>query len=298
MTTFSLVNRLLLIALLFTVAAAQSRARAQSAVDRPKAKLGLAGHCSVCLNEMKQWVKGDANHSVVYDGREYRFPSAKELKMFQERPDKYVPVLHGDDVVEFAERNRRVPGSLNQGVRHNGRIYLFADARNKQIFQTELERYADADLALAGNCAVCSAEMKKAVPGKSEFTAHYDGLRYQFPSEKERAMFQKNPAKYVAAAARVALKDTGKASQVSIEGTTACAGCQYGVGPLGAPDEMGLAIDSADGKVYIVEDAHNRYAKVYQDRFDGLSVRLTGSVIKQDGKFRWVRPTRLELVTN
>jgi YHS domain-containing protein len=295
MTTFSLVRRLLLIALLLS-AAAQSRAWAQSAIDRPKAKLALAGHCTVCLHEMKQWVKGDLRHSIVYDGREYRFPSAKELKMFQERPDKYVPVLHGDDVVEFAERNRRVPGNLNHGLRHQGRIYLFADARNKEVFQKAQARYADVDLALGGDCAVCLAEMGKAAPGKTQFTAHYDGLRYQFPSEKERALFQKDPARYVAAAARMASKDPGKASPVTVEGTTACAGCQYGVGPLGAPDEMGLAIDSADGKVYIVEDAHRSYAQLYQDRFDGLPVRLTGSVIKQDGKFRWVKPARLELV--
>ena len=58
------------------------------------------------------------------------------------------------------------------------------------------QKYADADLALAGNCAVCRVELKQEIAGKPELTANHAGIRYQFPSDKQRKLFVGNPGTY------------------------------------------------------------------------------------------------------
>ncbi len=55
---------------------------------------------------------------------------------------------------------------------------------------------AKPDLALDGNCAVCLVKGQKLVPGKSEYTAVYDGKTYLFPSAKELEVFQSTPEQF------------------------------------------------------------------------------------------------------
>jgi hypothetical protein len=45
--------------------------------------------------------------------------------------------------------------------------------------------------------------------------------------------------------------------------------------------------------VLIVEQAHKLYRDAYANRFDGQSVRVSGRVIKQQGRFTWIEPTEL-----
>ena len=64
-------------------------------------------------------------------------------------------------------------------------------------------------------------------------------------------------------------------------GKSGCAGCDHGVSPIGAPDELGLAVNAADGKVYVVENAHKLFPKVYEERFAGLPLEVSGKVLKR-----------------
>jgi YHS domain-containing protein len=139
------------------------------------------------------------------------------------------------------------------------------------------------------------SDANKQVPGKREFTAHYNGMRYQFPSDKELAMFLADPAKYEAKPddnARVGAR--AASASITVVGTSGCAGCEHGVHPLGAPDTLGLAVNSSDGNVYIVEDAHRLYPALYEGRFDGHQLRVAGAVVKRQGKFVWLQPESLE----
>ena len=43
----------------------------------------------------------------------------------------------------------------------------------------------------------------------------------------------------------------------------------------------------------IVEQAHKLYRDVYENRYDGQQVRVSGRVIKQQGRFTWIEPTEL-----
>lgn len=66
--------------------------------------------------------------------------------------------------------------------------------------------------------------------------------------------------------------------------------------PIDAPDQLGLAVKAKDGTVYVVENAHKLYPQVYENRFEGLPLAVTGKVIKRDGKITWIQPTTLKVV--
>jgi YHS domain-containing protein len=159
--------------------------------------VGLHGYCPVCLVEMRQWVKGDPKIAAEYDGRKYIFPSAEQLEMFRKDPAKYVPVLGGDDIVAYATTGKRIDGEPTYGVVQDGRYYFFASQENMQTFKSSPETYADADLALGGECIVCRVDMNQRVAGSPTVVTTHKGIRYQFPGEEQKAMFTRSPDRYV-----------------------------------------------------------------------------------------------------
>jgi len=279
-------------------------------------QLGLNGYCPVCIIEMKKWMKGNPLFASRFDGKIYYFPSAQIKAKFDANPAKYVPALGGDCTVCLAKMGKRMPGSVQQAAFHQNRLYLFPSEQQKKMFLAEPAKFANVDLALGGLCSVCKIEMKKDVPGKPEYTVIYQGMRYQFPGEQQMKMFQANPAKYAVkgpqgSGSRGSGKRpaTGNPSAqfvpqakpinqniVSITGTSTCAGCEHGVAPLGAPEELGLAVDAKDGKVYVIEDAHQRYPKLYDKRFEQLPVQVSGVVIKEKDNVRWLKATELKML--
>lgn len=159
-------------------------------------EVAMRGYCPVCLVEMKQWVRGEPNMAVDYDGKRYLFPGQEQMAMFQQNPAKYAPALGGNDIVHFAHTGQRVAGKLGQGVLHEGRAFLFASDDNKQMFRSNPDSFAHADLALGGECVVCRVEMNQRVAGAPEHTVLYQGMRYQFPGEEQKSMFVASPARY------------------------------------------------------------------------------------------------------
>ncbi len=284
----------------FALAAFAGAASAQQSEKQPP--LALEGHCAVCLVKANKWVKGSADHAATYDGRRYHFPSDKERQAFMDDPAKFAPALNGDCIVCLAAGGVRQPGSIQHSATHAGRIFLFPGPKEKELFLANPTKFDKADLAAGGNCVVCKAMAGKDVPGKPEFTALYNGLRYQFPSDKERQMFLKDPGKFVPGESNKQSDNRSNgatalgAKLVSIVGVTGCAHCEYGVKPLGSPDEMGLAVTGTDGKVYVVEDANKLYSDIYSQRFDGLKVRLSGTPIQTKGKFVWVKPQSVSVM--
>ncbi len=277
---------------LLTLALVVSVSSLARAADVP---LALEGFCSVCITEANKWVPGKPEFSTVFDGQQYNFPGDAQRQMFLADPAKYVPALGGDCTVCFLNAGKRTPGNIRFAVRHNERLFLFPSDEIRQAFKADPVRFENADLAAAGQCIVCQVEAGKAMPGKAEFTAIHDGMRYLFPGAEQRQMFLANPAKYVPAAGTnesAALPVSSK--ELVISGTSTCAACEYGVHPLKASDTLGLAITGDDGNVYIVEDAHELYPQVYEDRFDKLKLKVHGKVLKTDGKFVWVQSRNLE----
>ena len=265
-------------------------------------RVGLDGYCPVCILDARKWEKGSPEHSATYDGVEYRFPNAAIREKFLANPARYVPALGGDCIVCYAKLGKRIPGKVEYAARYDNRVFLFPGAKEQQAFLSNPKEFADADLSLKGDCAVCLVHHNKRVPGKPEFTEIRDGLRYLFPSAREQAEFRKDPARYAVAAGKQQTKASEEGPRpaakglLTVRGTTTCAGCTYGVTPIQNPEELGLAVKTEDGKVVIVEKAHELYARAYKDRYAGQEVRVSGRVLSQKGRFTWIEPTELTVL--
>jgi YHS domain-containing protein len=61
------------------------QAREARVADVPVA---LEGYCAVCLMRGHRWVKGTSEHSAIYDGRRYVFPSKNEKQAFVNAPSE------------------------------------------------------------------------------------------------------------------------------------------------------------------------------------------------------------------
>ena len=278
-----------------------SQTRQAPSEDRSRtadSSLALEGYCPVCVVKMKKWVRGKPEHRAAYDGKTYYFPGAEQKAQFLADPAKYVPALGGDCTVCLANHGKRMPGNIRFASLYDQRLFLFPSDDQRQEFVAHPDKYIDVDLALDGACAVCRATMGKDVAGKPEIAAFYRGMRYLFPSSKERRMFLADPEKFAAEPA----SDAGAANEqpddgvLVVRGKSGCAGCEHGVAPIGAPDTLGLVLDADDGQVYVVEDAHELYSDIYERRFDGLPLELTGTALKREGKITWIRPQKLNLL--
>ena len=158
-------------------------------------RIGLGGYCPVCILDANKWVKGSPEHQATYDGVTYYFPEEAIKQKFLANPAKYVPALGGDCIVCYVKLGKRVPGSVNYSARYDNRLFLFPGAEQQQAFLSNPKEFANADLALNGDCSVCLVHANKHVAGKPEFAEIKDGLRYLFVSAREQAAFRKDPAR-------------------------------------------------------------------------------------------------------
>jgi len=166
------------------------------AADLPVA---LGGKCAVCLVKMDKLVDGKAAFSSDYDGKTYQFPSAEQKKMFDADPTKFVPALGGDCVVCLVEMGKRIPGIPEHALVHDGRLFLFPEKKQLDMFRKNPAKYADADLALDGACPVCLVKMDKVIKGDPAYAAVHDGLRYLFPGPDQKRMFEQDPSAFTPA---------------------------------------------------------------------------------------------------
>ncbi len=160
------------------------------------ADLALGGACPVCLVKMNKVVQGDPKFAVVHDGLRYLFPGAEQKAMFEKDPAAFTLALGGDCTVCKVEMSKKVAGKPEFHLVRGGRLYLFPGQKQLDMFKQDSAKYADADLALGGNCPVCKVDMGKDVPGKAEFAVDYRGRRYLFPDAMLKAKFLANPTRY------------------------------------------------------------------------------------------------------
>lgn len=156
----------------------------------------LDGYCPVSIVKMDKLVKGDPTYASTYDGKKYLFPSGDAKSMFDANPAAFAPAMGGNCVVCKVEMKKDVPGKPEIHLVHNGRLYLFPSEEQLKMFKAKPEKYADADVALDGNCVVCKVDMKKDVKGKAEFAYDYHAMRYLFPAKEQLEKFKANPQKY------------------------------------------------------------------------------------------------------
>ncbi len=105
--------------------------------------LGLDGYCPVALAEKPAWVAGDRRWGGIHRGRTYLFSGPEEQRRFFADPDRYAPVISGNDIVLATERGQAVPGLREHGVSYNNRVYLFASEATLEKFNRNPDQYVN-----------------------------------------------------------------------------------------------------------------------------------------------------------
>jgi thioredoxin-related protein len=105
--------------------------------------LGLDGCCAVSLVKKQQWVAGDRRWGVNHRGRLYLFAGPEEQRLFFADPDRYAPVVSGNDIVLAAEQGRVVSGIREFGVYYQNRVYLFSNDASRAKFEANPAIYAN-----------------------------------------------------------------------------------------------------------------------------------------------------------
>jgi protein disulfide-isomerase len=111
--------------------------------------LALDGYCPTTLVERQQWALGDVRFGAIHRGRTYLFLGPGEVQKFMADPEKYAPVLSGNDPVLALDNQQLVPGRREYGVYSDNRVYLFADESSRQRFEQNPKRYAAESLQAA-----------------------------------------------------------------------------------------------------------------------------------------------------
>ncbi len=88
------------------------------------------------------WVNGDLRWGMQHHGRTYLFAGPDEQQKFQANPDRYSPVMSGNDPVLALDQGQSVAGSRMYGVSYADHVYLFMSEQTLQIFQQNPKRYA------------------------------------------------------------------------------------------------------------------------------------------------------------
>jgi hypothetical protein len=123
-------------------AAGDLAARQEVGSQRIVPTVALNGYCPVELNHNGRWAPGDLRWTVVYRGWIYRLSGPKQREMFLADPDRFAPVLSGNDVVLLVGQNRVVPGQMTHCAIYNNRLYMFSSADTQVEFNKYPNRYA------------------------------------------------------------------------------------------------------------------------------------------------------------
>jgi YHS domain-containing protein len=112
-------------------------------LDGLKSSLALDGYCPVTLVEKQQWVVGDHRWGATHRGSTYLFAGSEEQQRFLSDPDRYAPVICGNDIVQAMEKGQAIQGNREHGVFYNGHMFLFADEADLEKFSKNPAYYAD-----------------------------------------------------------------------------------------------------------------------------------------------------------
>ena len=104
--------------------------------------------------------------------------------------DESSVILGGFDAVAYQAESKAVPGSAAFTATHDGAIYRFASAANRDTFMSNPTRYSP---AYGGYCAMGVAVGKKLNGDPRAFTVH-EGKLYLNVDEKVRGMWSKDIA--------------------------------------------------------------------------------------------------------
>jgi YHS domain-containing protein/thioredoxin-related protein len=124
-----------------SVTTPQPHVIAPAAKSHSNPPLALDGFCAVTLIEKRVWQLGDKKWGARHLGRIYLFANEEAQKKFLAHPDRYSPVLSGNDPVMRLDHNQDVAGIREHGAFYNDHIYLFVSEETYHRFESNPERY-------------------------------------------------------------------------------------------------------------------------------------------------------------
>ncbi|HAD61815.1 MAG TPA: hypothetical protein DCG12_21465 [Planctomycetaceae bacterium] len=123
---------------------AEASVRSCLIVRKDGKMVGLGGFSPVALVTDRKWIQGSNEIIVRHEGVDYFLQTEGERKLFEDAPEKYIPRLHGCDVVELHRQNRATAGSIEYGAFYKGEVFFFASVENRDRFEDHPTWYLDA----------------------------------------------------------------------------------------------------------------------------------------------------------
>jgi YHS domain-containing protein len=108
-------------------------------------ELALSGYCTVSLVQDRKLIKGQADHSIVHEGRVYRFATFEASVRFRQAPAQFLPWNHGACPVTHVDDGLSKPGEARWGALYAGRLFICASESNRRRFIENPDRYATAE---------------------------------------------------------------------------------------------------------------------------------------------------------
>lgn len=110
----------------------------------------------------------------------------------EEAKTEHPTALHGYCPVAYVAMEQAVKGDPNISLEHAGHRYLFANAKAKEMFETDPSAF---EVAYGGWCATAAAMNERVESDPTLFTLEA-GVTYLFSSADAKKMFEAEPAKY------------------------------------------------------------------------------------------------------
>ena len=96
---------------------------------------------TVTVIEKMVWTKGNPLYGAIHLNRTYLFPNAELQAKFLANPDRYSPIISGNDPVVALEKSEIVPGRRQFGLVYENRMILFSSKESYDKFCKESKRY-------------------------------------------------------------------------------------------------------------------------------------------------------------
>ena len=102
--------------------------------------------------------------------------------------------LDGFCPIELHSKRKWLKGKAEFEAVHKGLSYRFYSEDNYKLFQSNPTKYAP---QMLGCDPVVLSTSHKALAGKTDYGAFFDGKLFLFKSQESRTQFKKNPLRYV-----------------------------------------------------------------------------------------------------
>lgn len=95
---------------------------------------GLKGFCPVALRDNRLLVDARPEFSSSFKSMNYQFASLENKLKFDREPAKYAPAAGGSDIVWLVDQQNDKEGTLDFASWYKGRLYLFSNQKNMDVF--------------------------------------------------------------------------------------------------------------------------------------------------------------------